>query len=129
MLPAAAGLLLLGAAPSAPRALADVEPGWWEVSRSATGRDPRRLCLRDMAELAEAGVPGERCRRTIVTDRPDLLVLSLSCTRGDFARSQISVVTPRSVKLETQGIHHGAPFNFALYARRISDCRPDLAKR
>jgi hypothetical protein len=124
---ALASLLLLGAAP--PRALAGVEPGLWEVSRSATGRDPRRVCLRDMAELASAGHPGERCARTVLADRPGQLLLDLSCPRGEFARSRISVTTPRSIKLESQGIHAGAPFAMTLYARRVGPCRGNLARR
>jgi hypothetical protein len=119
---AMSGLFLVGAAPPQPRALASIEPGLWEVSRSATGRNPARLCLRDVQELALVGHPGERCTRTILSDRPGELLLDLNCPRNEFARSRISVTTPRSLKIETQGIHGGAPFAMTFFARRTGTC-------
>lgn len=115
-------LALLGAAPPT-RALAGVAPGLWEVSRTARGAAPRRLCLSDVAQLAWIAHARERCSRTILRDSPGDLQLDLSCEGGDFARSGITVTTPRSVKLETQGIHRGEPFNYTLYARRVGECR------
>jgi hypothetical protein len=126
---ALSGLLLLAAASPKSRALAGVEPGLWEVSRSATGRDAKSMCLGDLQELASAGHPGERCVRSVLSERPGELLLDLSCPRGEFARSRISVVTPRSVKVETQGIHRGAPFALTLFARRTGSCRTNMAGR
>jgi hypothetical protein len=126
---ALSGLLLIGATSAQPRALAGVEPGLWEVSRSATGRDPKAMCLRDLQELAAVGHPGERCTRTVLSDQPGELLLDLSCPRDEFARSQISVITPRSVKVETQGIHGGAPFAITLYARRKGPCPQNMSGR
>ncbi|WP_344705999.1 DUF3617 domain-containing protein [Sphingomonas swuensis] len=118
-------LPLLGAsAPPGARALAGVQPGLWEVSRSATGQGARRICLRDVASLASFAHPRERCQRTILGDRPGELVVDLQCVGGEFARSRISVTTPRSLKLESQGIHGGEPFDMTLYARRVGPCRP-----
>jgi hypothetical protein len=114
-------LPLLGAAPPT-RALAGVAPGLWEVSRSASGESPRRLCLSDVAQLAWIAHAGERCSRTILRDDPGDLLVDLNCAGGDFARSGIRVTTPRSVRLETQGIHRGEPFNYLLYARRVGEC-------
>lgn len=128
LLPALAGLILLGAAPP-PRALAGVQPGLWEVSRSATGHGARRMCVTELVELAHAAHPGERCRRTILSDRSGQLLLDLQCDNGDVGRSRISVVTPRSLKVELQGIHRGLPFDQTLYARRAGACPRSLARR
>jgi hypothetical protein len=123
LFPALAGLALLGAAaPAPPPALSGVAPGLWEVSRSATGHDARAMCLRDVVELASAGNPGETCATRVLESRSGMLLLDLSCPRGDFARSRISVVTPRSLKVETMGLHRGAPFDLTLYARRKGAC-------
>lgn len=132
VLPAAlAGLALSGAAPQPvkpARALQGVASGLWEVSTSATGHGGRRICLANIVDLAATGHPGERCRRTILSDRPGVLVLDLVCSGGDSGRSRISVTTPRSIKVEVQGIHAGLPFNQALYARRLGAC-PKSARR
>jgi len=125
LLPGLAGLCLLGAAaPAVPRALAGVAPGLWEVSRSASGQAPERLCLREVVHLASISQRGVRCGRTILADRPGSLLVDVTCPGGDFARSQITVTTPRSLKLQTQGIRRGEPFDLTLYARRVGSCRP-----
>ena len=125
------GLPLLAAAGAhTPRALTGVAPGLWEVSRSARGENPRRLCLPDVAQLARIGHPGERCMATYLTDRPNLLVVDLTCGGGgDFARSRLSVTTPRSLKVETQGMHRGEPFDHVLYARRVGSCPRKAGRR
>lgn len=121
---AAAGLI--GAAPSL---LAGVQPGLWELSRSASGQAPRRVCLGQIEQLAEIEMRGEPCRRTVLGERDGNLLIEVSCPRGDFARSAIRVTTPRSLRLETQGIHRGEPFAYRLYARRIGACAPKSVRR
>jgi hypothetical protein len=105
-----------------PVALAGIAPGLWEFSRSATGHDARRGCLSDMVLLATYAHAGDRCMRTILSDRPRELVMALECGMGDFGRSRITVTTPRSLKLETQGFHRGEPYDYTVYARRVGEC-------
>ena len=117
-------LVLLGAAPAPPppRVLAGVQPGQWEISRSASGEAAQRLCVREVVELAGVEFRGEQCLRSVLGERGGSLVVELSCPRGDFARSTMQVTTPRSLRLETQGIHRGQPFAYRFYARRIGNC-------
>jgi hypothetical protein len=134
LLPLAALPLLAADAPSRPhgtnvRALKGVQPGLWDVSRSATGHQARRICFSDLLMLAEEGHGGERCERTVLVDRPGLLVLDLTCPRGEIGRARISVTTPRSLKVEVQGVHRSAPFNETLYARRAGACPPGRRQR
>ena len=124
-----APVLLFGAlaatyaeAASAPAVLPGVEPGLWEFSRDATGRGARRGCLDEMILLATYAHAGDRCARTILINTPRRLVLSLECGQGDFGRSEITVTTPRSLKLDTQGFHKGEPYDFSIYARRVGEC-------
>jgi hypothetical protein len=126
-----AGLALVGAAPQPAkpvRALKGVAPGLWEVSPSATGHGSRRICFSDLLALANAGHPRERCRRTVLSDAPGKVVLDLVCEGGDTGRARLSVTTPRSIKVDVQGIHRGLPFAFPLYARRVGQC-PKSARR
>lgn len=116
-------LTLTAAAPvRGPLALAGVEPGLWEVSRTATGQGARRVCLTDMVLLATYAHAGDRCERTMLVDQPGQLIMHLDCGEGDFGRSRLSVTTPRSLKLESQGVHKGEPYNLTLYARRVGEC-------
>ena len=106
----------------APGVLAGVEPGLWEVSRDATGRGARRGCLRDMALLSTYAHAGGRCQRTILVNTPRRMLVSLECGPGEFGRSEITVTTPRSLKLDTQGFRRGEPYDFSVYARRVGEC-------
>jgi len=35
----------------------------------------------------------------------------------------MTLITPRSLRIDTQGISDNLPFHYQLYARRVSDCR------
>lgn len=125
----AAATLTAAAAPGGSTvALQGVAPGLWEFSHDATGQGARRGCLKDMQLFATYAHAGDRCVRTILSDRPRELVMSLDCGPGDFGRSTVTVTTPRSLKLETQGFHRGEPFNLTAYARRVGEC-PVPARR
>ena len=115
----AAGALLAAAAPLA---LRGVEPGQWQVSRSATGQGAVGVCLRDVVALAQFEHRGQACSRTILSDKPGETVVQYSCAAGDFGRTEMTVITPRALRLQTQGIHNGVPFAYQLHARRIGDC-------
>jgi hypothetical protein len=125
----AAALLTAAAAPGGSTiALDGVEPGLWEFSRDATGQGARRGCMQDMILFATYAHAGDRCVRTILSDRPRDLIMSLECGPGDFGRSRVTVTTPRSLKLSAQGIHDGEPYDITAYARRVGEC-PVSARR
>lgn len=107
---------------AAPRLLPGVEPGLWEVSRTAAGENPSRQCLADLGALAQWQHRGAACTRVILSQTGTEAVVHYTCPGGDFGRSKLTVLTPRSLKLETQGIHRGEPFGYNLYARRSGNC-------
>ena len=39
-----------------------------------------------------------------------------------FGQSKVTLLTPRSMRIETQGISGNLPFNYQLHARRVGDC-------
>ncbi len=112
-------LMLAGAAPAA---LSGVEPGLWEVSRSATGHAAVRMCVADVVALAQFEHRGERCTPRILSSRGDGATIHFTCQGGDFSRTEVTVLTPRSLRLDTQGIHRGEPFSYQLHARRAGSC-------
>lgn len=116
----AVGALALGGA--APAALRGVAGGSWEVSRSANGRDATRLCVADPAMLAQFEHRGGACTRVILSDKQSETVIHYTCQGGDFGRTRVTVITPRSLRLDTQGISRGLPFSYQLHARRAADC-------
>ena len=105
-----------------PRALAPALGGLWEVSRSATGHNPTRICVATPDLLAQFEHRQQRCQRTVVSDRGSETLISYTCPGGGFGQSKMTLITPRSLKIDTQGISDNLPFHYQLYARRVGDC-------
>jgi hypothetical protein len=111
-------------AATVPRALAPAAGGLWEVSKSATGHAPTRLCVASPDVLAQFEHRNARCKRSVIRDSGTNAEINYTCADGGFGRSAVTMVTPRSLTIDTQGISGGLPFHYKLYARRTGDCRP-----
>lgn len=123
-LTAAAGaalVLLLGAA-DRPSMLSKVSGGLWEVSVSGRGDRVRRLCLADPAVLAQYEHRSDSCTRVVIRDNPTEAEIHYTCAGGGFGRSTVTLVTPRSLRIETQGISDQVPFHYVVQARRERAC-------
>lgn len=122
LMPVGMGLaaLALGAA-TLPPVIAG-SGGLWEISRSATGANPERRCVPAASVLAQWEHRRVQCKRTVVTSSATEAVVSYTCTGGGFGQSKMKVITPRTLRIETQGISGGLPFSYTLHARRVGDC-------
>lgn len=115
-----AGLVLALGAAQGPAVLAGIERGLWQVDGAGGG--PKRLCVAEPAVLAQFEHRSARCTREVVRDTPAIAEVHYRCSGGGFGQSTISAVTPRSLRIETQGISSGAPFHYVLQARRVGSC-------
>jgi hypothetical protein len=125
--------LILGAAATAvvtlvaaqrPAALAVTSGGLWELSGAPGGKAPLRMCVADTNVLAQYEHRGQLCTRIVISDTPTAAVIHYTCAGGGFGRSKLTLLTPRSLRIETQGISENLPFNYVLQARRIGECGP-----
>lgn len=120
------GLLIISAGTaviaSVPRALAPATGGLWEVSRSAAGRNPTRICVATPDLLAQFEHRQRRCTRTTVTDSGTEALIRYTCSDGGFGQSKMTLITPRTLRIETQGISDNLPFSYQLHARRVGSC-------
>lgn len=107
---------------TASRALAPASGGLWEVSRSASGHNPTRICVATPDLLAQFEHRQQRCTRKILTDQGTETLISYNCSAGDFGQSKMTLITPRTLRIDTQGISDNLPFHYQLHARRIGDC-------
>ena len=122
---AALAVLALGAAQRPahrPAALSSVSGGLWEISTSAAGTNPSRVCLADPIALAQYEHRSASCTRVVISDKPSETVVHYTCPGGGFGQTKMKVLTPRSMRVETQGISGNAPFNYVLQVRRVGDC-------
>jgi hypothetical protein len=120
------GLLPLSAAAlvaaTAPRALLPAMGGLWEVSQKADGHGAQRICVPSPVLLAQYEHRNGRCTRTIVRDSGSQAEINYTCADGGFGQSKVTLLTPRTMRIDTQGISGNLPFHYQLHARRIGDC-------
>jgi hypothetical protein len=117
-----AALLLALTAAVRPAALAATMPGSWELSGVPAAGKPLRQCVADTAALAQIEHRGQSCTRVVISDAGASTVIHYTCAGGGFGRSKMTVITPRSMRIETQGISANFPFNYVIQARRVGDC-------
>jgi hypothetical protein len=116
----AALALLSVAAVLRPAVFSQTGGGLWEVSRANGGR--RNVCIADPALLSQYENLRANCARDIVRNTQAKAEIHYSCTGGAFGQSTVELITPRSLRIETQGISDNAPFHYVLQARRLGDC-------
>ncbi len=107
---------------SRPQVIAPASGGMWQISRSARAAPEQSLCLADPIMLGQYEHRGGRCSRVILSNVGNRTVISYTCTDGGFGRSEITLLTPRTMRVATQGISGGGPFNYVLHARRTGAC-------
>ena len=113
-----------------PSALAQTSPGLWEISGTPGSKIPLKECVSDVASLAQFEHRGRSCDRRIISDDPGSAVIEYSCGGAGFGHSKVDVITPRALRIDTQGVSGGLPFSYVLQARRVGDCpAPATASR
>jgi hypothetical protein len=117
LIPAAAAL-----AAAQPAALSHVPAGLWEITGAPGAQAPIRQCVADISALAQFEHRGRNCARSVISDNATSTLISYKCGAGDFGQSQLDVLTPRSLRISTQGISDQLPFNYVLQAHRVGDC-------
>jgi hypothetical protein len=117
----AVALIALTAA-QRPTALANAPAGQWEIKGVPGAKAPALQCLSDVLALAQFEHRGKSCTHRIITNAASSTVIEYSCGGDGFGRTKINVITPRNLRIETQGISDNMPFNYLLQARRVGDC-------
>ena len=101
--------------------LGQISAGLWEVT-GANGAPVTRICVAKPPLLAQVEHRTAKCTRTVLRDTASSAVIDYTCDGGGFGQSKITMLTPRSVKVETQGIADHAPFAYVVHAKRVGDC-------
>ena len=125
-----AAALMVATMPGAaeqPPSIAQVQPGLWEISGVPGVDAPARQCIADIAALARFEHRAKTCAAKLLKTSGSVTSIEYSCGGAGFGHSEIQVITPRSLKISTQGISDGLPFNYVLQARRVDDCQKSAA--
>ena len=127
--------IVLGAAvPAAlvagpPSALTKVSGGLWEISGAPGVRKPVQECVADVLALAQFEHRARNCTRNVITDGQRSTRITYDCGAAGFGQTQMDVITPRSLRISTQGISDQLPFNYVLQAHRIGECEKSASSQ
>jgi hypothetical protein len=106
-----------------PTLFAQTSGGLWEVSGVPGTSAPVRQCLPDVTVLAQFEHRARACSQKVTSDNGTAAVIDYSCGASGFGHSRIDLITPRSLRIDTQGISDRLPFSYVLQARRVGDCQ------
>lgn len=98
------------------------QPGLWEISGAPGLKAPVRQCLADLTPLARFEHRTSNCTAKVSGQSPTSASVDYSCGGAGFGHTQVELLTPRALRISTQGISGGLPFNYVLQARRVDDC-------
>lgn len=104
-------------------ALAKLQRGKWQV-RELDGATPAaNICIGDPDQLIRfAHRVGPLCNTEILHNGATAATVQYSCPGRGFGHSALRVLTPRAVRIDSQGFSNGRPFSYQLDARRIGAC-------
>ena len=105
-----------------PRALAPAAGGLWAVSTDATGHNSEQVCISSPEVLAMWEHRTGRCTPEVISDDSSVARIRYTCSDGGFGDSKVTLITPRTMRIDTQGISGGLPFHYQRHARRVGHC-------
>ena len=109
-------------AASPPSALTKVAGGLWEVSGAPGAKAPVRQCVADVLALAQFEHRSKKCTRNVISDGKSSTRITYDCGSAGFGQTEVDVITPRSLRISTQGISDQLPFNYVVQAHRVGEC-------
>jgi hypothetical protein len=62
------------------------------------------------------------CSRLVIENERTSATVHYSCPGAGWGRTTLRITTPRSARIDTQGIAANAPFDVSVDARRTGDC-------
>ncbi len=125
---AAALVLASGAAMAQPAAaptltaMRAVAPGNWSLRATGSPEAARASCFSDTAAFLRLRLRTAQCSRFVIEDTARLSTVHYTCPGIGHVRTTVHVDTPRSLRIESEGIADGMPFADAYEARRIGNC-------
>ena len=123
---AAVGLVAVavGAAAQGPRpALLDqLRPGSWTLHEIGSPAARRTICVTDAASLLQVHHGAAQCARFVVSSDQRTTTVSYTCAGQGYGRTTLTAESPTLVRIQTQGLAQGAPFDMDYEARRAGIC-------
>lgn len=126
---ALAGVFAGGAVAAAPEpaAMAQVRAGEWQLHEVGTPGPARTLCVGDPRRLLQIEHGAAACSFRTIVSTADTATVRYVCPGAGNGMTELTVESRAIVRLHTQGVRRGAPFDVTYEARFAGSCRAGLA--
>lgn len=99
--------------------LRSVSPGEWQLHEIGESAPNRMICVRSADQLVQLQHGAAECERLAGSQDGKRAVVSYRCPAHGHGRTVITEESDALLRIQTQGIADGAPFNVDYEARRI----------
>lgn len=123
--PALAGLVFVLAAAAGAQgmsALSVVTPGEWQLHEIGSRGAAKSICVHDPRLLLQVEHGTAACARFVVADTPHSATIRYTCPGRGHGLTTITVESGTVVRLQTQGLFRGAPFDVDYEGRWQGRC-------
>lgn len=100
--------------------LAQIERGQW-LLKERLGSE-RKICFTAPTSFIQIGHGNAPCEQFVIGQDQHSATVSYMCTGHGKGRTTVTVETPRLVRIETQGVLDGAPFEQEYEGRKVGAC-------
>jgi len=107
---------------AAPAAISGVSGGLWELEGIPGKKAAVKQCFADPLKIATVEHGSAKCTVTVLGESGSTTRISFQCAGGGFGNASIKTITPRSLRIEVQGISDGAPYGYVMQAHNSGPC-------
>jgi hypothetical protein len=100
--------------------MSQIERGQWQL-KERLGSE-RKICFTAPVSFIQIAHGSTPCEQFVISQDQRAVTVRYTCTGRGQGRTTVTVETPRLVKIETQGVLDGAPFEQEYEARRVGAC-------
>lgn len=118
-----------GAVAEGAAALGQVQPGQWQIHEVGDKAPPRALCVTDPRRLLQIQHGAAACSFRTISDESNAATVRYVCPGAGNGTTELTVESATVLRLHTQGVQRGAPYDITYEARFAGPCRTGLAGR
>lgn len=110
-------------------ALSQVQPGQWQIHEIGEKTPARALCAPDVKRLLQIQHGGAACTFRTISDEGSAATVRYVCPGAGNGTTELTVESKTILRLHTQGVAKGAPYDVTYEARYAGACSTGLAQR
>lgn len=123
---AGASLFLAGDGPAVAHqtpqsVLTQIERGQWLLKEQRGGGE-RKICFTAPVTFIQLEHGQQPCEQFVIAQDNRAATIRYTCSGHGVGRTTVTVETPRLVRIQTQGVLDGSPFELEYEARKVGTC-------